>query len=122
MHPDDDDGDDDDDSQRNFTCSSNMLLYFKPAAQQLLENNPVPLKTIQWNKKQIDDFVRKLGFLEKQDVEQTVKQFQQLNEVSKLIINDYRLFVHHVYFNNFYFLSLEPYFIFKLTIFDCISC
>ena len=37
-----------------------------------------------WNNEQIDDFVRKLGFLEAQstDVEQKVKIFQQLNQVS----------------------------------------
>ena len=36
-----------------------------------------------WNNEQIDDFVRKLGFLEAQsaDVEQKVKIFQQLNQV-----------------------------------------
>ena len=36
-----------------------------------------------WNNDQIDDFVRKLGFLETQsiDVEQRVKLFQQLNQV-----------------------------------------
>ena len=37
-----------------------------------------------WNSEQIDDFVRKLGFLEVQsaDVGQKVKLFQQLNQVS----------------------------------------
>ena len=37
-----------------------------------------------WNNEQIDDFVRKLGFLEAQstDVEQKVKLFQQLNQVT----------------------------------------
>ena len=37
-----------------------------------------------WNNEQIDDFVRKLGFLEAQstDVEQKVKLFQQLNQVA----------------------------------------
>ena len=36
-----------------------------------------------WNSEQIDDFVRKLGFLEAQnaDVEHKVKLFQQLNQV-----------------------------------------
>lgn len=39
-----------------------------------------------WNNEQIDDFVRKLGFLEAQsaDVEQKVKIFQQLNQVARL--------------------------------------
>ena len=39
-----------------------------------------------WNNEQIDDFVRKLGFLEAQstDVEQKVKLFQQLNQVTSL--------------------------------------
>ena len=39
-----------------------------------------------WNNEQIDDFVRKLGFLEAQsaDVEQKVKLFQQLNQVASL--------------------------------------
>ena len=37
-----------------------------------------------WTNEQIDDFVRKLGFLEAQsaDVEQKVKVFQQLNQVT----------------------------------------
>ena len=37
-----------------------------------------------WNNEQIDDFVRKLRFLEAQsaDVQQKVKIFQQLNQVS----------------------------------------
>ena len=34
-----------------------------------------------WNSEQIDEFVRKLGFLEAQKVEQPVKRFQQLNQV-----------------------------------------
>ena len=34
-----------------------------------------------WNNEQIEDFVRKLGFLEAQTVEQPVKRFQQLNQV-----------------------------------------
>ena len=39
-----------------------------------------------WNNEQIDDFVRKLGFLEAQStyVEQKVKLFQQLNQVTLL--------------------------------------
>lgn len=37
-----------------------------------------------WNNDQIDDFVRKLGFLETQslEVEQSVRFFQQLNQVT----------------------------------------
>ena len=34
-----------------------------------------------WNREQIDDFVRKLGFLETQKVDEPVKMFQQLNQV-----------------------------------------
>ena len=34
-----------------------------------------------WNSEQINEFVRKLGFLEAQKVEQPVKMFQQLNQV-----------------------------------------
>jgi len=34
-----------------------------------------------WNSEQTDEFVRKLGFLEAQKVEQPVKRFQQLNQV-----------------------------------------
>ena len=39
-----------------------------------------------WNNEQIDDFIRKLGFLEAQstDVDQKVKLFQQLNQVTSL--------------------------------------
>ena len=40
-----------------------------------------------WNNEQIDDFVRKLGFLESQttDVDQQVKLFQQLNQVTTVL-------------------------------------
>ena len=40
-----------------------------------------------WNNDQINDFVRKLGFLEAQsaDVEQSVKLFQQMNQVSSYL-------------------------------------
>jgi len=34
-----------------------------------------------WKREKIDDFVRKLGFLEAQTEEQSVKTFQQLNQV-----------------------------------------
>ena len=34
-----------------------------------------------WNREQIDDFVRKLGFLESHKVEEQVKAFQLLNQV-----------------------------------------
>ena len=34
-----------------------------------------------WNREQIDDFVRKLGFLEEQTADLPVKTFQQLNQV-----------------------------------------
>ena len=34
-----------------------------------------------WNRDQIDDFVRKLGFLQTQKVDEPVKMFQQLNQV-----------------------------------------
>ena len=39
-----------------------------------------------WNREQIDDFVRKLGFLETQKVDEPVKMFQQLNQVHGNII------------------------------------
>ena len=41
-----------------------------------------------WNNEQIDDFVRKLGFLEapSADVEQQVKLFQQLNQVINIVL------------------------------------
>ena len=37
-----------------------------------------------WNNERIDDFVRKLGFLESHttDIDQQVKSFQQLNQVT----------------------------------------
>jgi len=40
-----------------------------------------------WNSEQINEFVRKLGFLEAQKVEQPVKRFQQLNQVCLCVHN-----------------------------------
>ena len=55
-------------------CSMTML------PSPILKTQPsVLLET--WNSEQIDDFVRKLGFLEAQTVEQPVKRFQQMNQV-----------------------------------------
>jgi len=49
-----------------------------------------------WNNEQIDDFVRKLGFLEAQsvDVDQRVKLFQQLNQVIHHLVNCTALKLH----------------------------
>ena len=90
--------------------NSEVLLYYEPTMTSFLQRRRVqtlseshdetslsvissPLAAVQrqfscvaetWNNEQIDDFVRKLGFLEAQsaDVEQKVKIFQQLNQVS----------------------------------------
>ena len=45
-----------------------------------------------WNSEQTNEFVRKLGFLEAQKVEQQVKRFQQLNQVCILC-----MCVHNLY-------------------------
>ena len=46
-----------------------------------------------WINEQIDDFVRKLGFLEAQsvDVEQKVKLFQQLNQVVYIRVSSHSM-------------------------------
>ena len=50
-----------------------------------------------WNNEQIDDFVRKLGFLEAQktEVEQKVKLFQQLSQVPMYIAYKIHCFTNH---------------------------
>ena len=87
--------------------NSEFLLYYEPSMESFLQRRrlqtmsesheelslPVlspPTErhtscvTETWNNEQIDDFVRKLGFLEAQntDTEQKVKLFQQLNQVN----------------------------------------
>ena len=41
--------------------------------------------TAKWNSEQIDDFVRKLGFIEDQNIEKPIKSFQQLNQVCEFL-------------------------------------
>ena len=58
-------------------CHSKFVLYCKVQKLSCASET--------WNNEQIDDFVRKLGFLESQqatDVDQQVKLFQQLNQVT----------------------------------------
>lgn len=91
--------------------NSGVFLYYEPAKEVYLQrhrlwtlsesHNDLPLPVISprverhfscisetWSNEQIDDFVRKLGFLEAQstDVDQRVKLFQQLNQVVIKII------------------------------------
>jgi len=81
-------------------CNSKVLLHYQPKREHYhqqyisrsfvnnkLSTPPSVRKNLcctleQWNSEQIDEFVRKLGFLEAQKVEQPVKRFQQLNQVS----------------------------------------
>jgi len=80
-------------------CKSKVLLHYQPKWEHYHQQymcrtyvtnklrTPPSLKRnllcsqVQWNSDQIDEFVRKLGFLEAQKVEQPVKRFQQLNQV-----------------------------------------
>ena len=63
------------DSEESVEDHSKVFLNFQ--AEKFLET---------WNNEQIDDFVRKLGFLENQTAEddEQVKLFQQLNQVPKV--------------------------------------
>ena len=58
---------------------SKVFLHFKPQISSCVSET--------WNSEQIDDFVRKLGFLESQgpDVDQQVKNFQQLSQVTQIL-------------------------------------
>ena len=89
-------------------CTSEVLLHYQPMKELyhrkfrqsvLNDSGPqevdgsVPMSPVilerqhsciqeTWDNEQIEDFVRKLGFLEAQSaVEQRVKRFQQLNQV-----------------------------------------
>ena len=83
--------------------SSEVLLHYEPTIESYLQklrfqrlsvchdnaSSPSHIErqfssvSETWNSEQIDDFVRKLGFLEAQsaDVEEKVKLFQQLSQV-----------------------------------------
>ena len=87
---------------------SEVLLHYEPTRETLhrrrlkilsecfdeasfLVTSPphvIPSVSETWNNEQIDDFVRKLGFLEapNADVEQQVKLFQQLNQVINFVL------------------------------------
>lgn len=90
--------------------NSEFLLHYEPSMESFLQKRqlqtvseshdeislpvispPVERQVssvvVTWNNEQIDDFVRKLGFLEAQnaDAEQKVKLFQQLNQVSRYV-------------------------------------
>ena len=94
-------------TEQSVDCeySSKVSLYYKPARELYdiqrrakvisfsetfegaIPESPqsvqkqVPYSQEVWNREQIDDFVRKLGFLETQKVDEPVKMFQQLNQV-----------------------------------------
>jgi len=76
------------DSDTTGEYISKVHLHFKLTGvkDETSENNDT-LSSIQkdlsikWNSEQIDDFVRKLGFIEDQKVEKPIKLFQQLNQV-----------------------------------------
>jgi len=95
--------------QGDAESSSKVLLYYEPIGElydlkhraktislcQSFEGNvPFSPPTVDkqvscsqevWSKKQIDEFVRKLGFLETQKAEEeSIKLFQQLNQVRTL--------------------------------------
>jgi len=87
---------------------SEVLLYYKPAtvlhdvwrrAKTISQSEkfdgamPEPSPSVKnilpwsiWSREQIDDFVRKLGFLETQKIDEPVKKFQQLNQVCNILI------------------------------------
>jgi len=85
-------------------CSSDVILHYKPMKElhhrkckhttlgdSQLSETSLPKSpssditssdiTENWNSVQIDDFVRKLGFLEEESLEKPVRIFQQLNQV-----------------------------------------
>ena len=95
--------------------NSEVLLHYEPAMASFLQKRrlqtlsesydetslsilspPSMLKQVScvsetWINEQIDDFVRKLGFLEAQstEVEQKVKLFQQLNQVVYIMVSSH---------------------------------
>ena len=73
-------------------CTSEVLLKFvltgvehKSFKTENGSESSSSSLNLKWNTEQIDDFVRKLGFIEDQDIEQPIKVFQQLNQVFKFI-------------------------------------
>lgn len=69
--------------QRERVLSESYNETFSPSKMAYTEPQ-FPCVSETWNEDQINDFVRKLGFLEAQspDVDQSVKLFQQMNQVS----------------------------------------
>ena len=63
----------------SYESQSKVFLHFKPQISSCVSET--------WNNERIDDFVRKLGFLESQspDVDQQVKNFQQLSQVTQTL-------------------------------------
>ena len=81
------------------TENTSVLLHYEPAREIFLRRQrrvmsesfspshmeePLSCGSETWNNDQIDDFVRKLGFLEAQnaDMDKSVKFFQQINQVN----------------------------------------
>ena len=85
------------------TENTSVLLHYEPAREicflrhrhrvisescspLAMSHMKAPLSCVSetWNNDQIDDFVRKLGFLEAQnaDMDKSVKFFQQMNQVN----------------------------------------
>ena len=60
-----------------------LLLHYQPSAHvqgQAAINSGAPAKLVIWSREQIEDFTRKLGFLEKNSEDGI--RFQQLSAVS----------------------------------------
>jgi len=88
------------DSDAAVMSNSEFGLYFEPMGEFYYKKNrsntvsdvdftdsitPTTKKSLpkldMWKREKIDDFVRKLGFIEAQTKEASVKTFQQLNQV-----------------------------------------
>ena len=67
------------DYRESDESQSKVSLHFKPQISSCVSET--------WNNEEIDDFVRKLGFLESQgpDVDQKAKNFQQLSQVTQIL-------------------------------------
>ena len=70
-----------------------MILEYEPATQVSRGIKTSNSGGESWNQEQIGDFVRKLGFLDKDEEKGDIKHFLHLHQV-----NSYRNLVHDKYY------------------------
>lgn len=61
-----------------------LLLHYRPSApvqSEAVDSATALTKPVTWNREQIEDFTRKLGFLEKGSADRSHFKFQQLSAV-----------------------------------------